>query len=128
MERSEIRARSCRVIAEPRLRGARHRAGHFGPAPLAPSGLPQKIFPEPLARGKRFAEIETVDDGQAEAAGRHGVLFRRAVLMEGDLHAGDAGRALDLVNDGARRMPVAAAARTEQHDAITFAAVVVVKI
>src|SRR5579862_3668255 len=127
MERSEIRERSCRVIAEPGLRGACHRAGHFGPDPLAPSGLRQKIFPEPLARGKRFAEVETVDDGQAETAGRHGVEFRGAILMEADLHAGDTGRALDLVDERLRRMPVTAAVRAEQHDAVTLAAVVVVK-
>src|SRR5580704_15498340 len=128
MERSEIRGRSCRVTADPGLRGACHWAGHFGPDPLAPSGLRQKILPKPLARGKRFAEIETVDDGQAETAGWHGVVLRRAVLMEADLHAGDAGRALDLVNERLRRMPVAAAVRSEQHDAVTLAAVVVVKI
>src|ERR1700741_5237192 len=119
MERSEIRERSCRVIAEPGLRGACHRAGHFGPAPLAPSGLRQKIFPQPLARRLRLAEIETVDDGQAEAAGRHGVVLGRAVLVEGDLHAGDAGYALDLVKQSRRWMTVAAAVRSEQHDAVT---------
>src|SRR5580692_9951795 len=128
MERSEIRGRSCRVTADPGLRGACHRAGHFGPDPLAPSGLRQKIFPQPLARVERLAEIETVDDGEAETARRHGVPFRRAVFVEGDLHAGDAGYALDRVNQRLRRMPVAAAVRSEQHDAVTFAAVVVVKI
>src|SRR5580692_10390554 len=88
----------------------------------------EEILPELLARGKRSAEIETVDDRQAETPGRHGVVLRRAVLMEGDLHAGDAGRALDRIDQRLRRMTVAAAVRSEQHDAVTLAAVVVVKI
>src|ERR1700688_1046162 len=64
----------------------------------AKSGLRQKILPEPLARGKRLAEIQTVDDGEPETAGRHGVVLRRAVLMKADLYAGDAGRAPDLID------------------------------
>src|SRR5579862_7015203 len=115
MERSEIRDRSGRVTADPGLR-------------CAPSGLRQKIFPQPFARRECFAEVKTVDDGQAEAAGRHGMALRLPVFVKGDLHTGDAGRALDLVEQSLRRMPVAATVRSEQHDAVTLAAVVVVKI
>ena len=39
MKRSEIRERHSSVTVVPGLRGACHRAGHFGPDPLAPSGL-----------------------------------------------------------------------------------------
>ncbi len=43
MKQSEIRG--CFVAREkPGLRGACHRAGHFGPDPLAPSGLRLLIF------------------------------------------------------------------------------------
>src|ERR1700730_15880432 len=132
--------RRCRAEHSERRKPKHKSAQSFYPSsengnykPPSPAGggsghVSEKIFPEPLARGERLAEIETVDDGEAETAGRHGVLFRRAVLVESDLHAGDAGRALDRVNQRQRRMPVAAAVRSEQHDAVTLAAVVVVKI
>lgn len=45
--------------------------------------------PQRLARCLSRPQRQRVDDGEAEAAGRHGVLFRRLVLVEGDLHAGN---------------------------------------
>ena len=88
----------------------------------------QKIFAQPLAPRHGRAQIEAVDDGKAKPAGRHGVAFRRAVFVEGDLHAGDARHGFDLVDQRRRRMAVARPVRSEQHDAVAFAAIVVEKI
>jgi hypothetical protein len=44
MERSEIRERRSSLSIVPGLRGACHRAGHFGPDPLAPSRLRPKCL------------------------------------------------------------------------------------
>ena len=42
MKRSAIRERSRSFKADPGFHGACHRAGHFGPDPLVPSGLRRK--------------------------------------------------------------------------------------
>ena len=34
-------------------------------------------------------QIKTVDDSETKTTGRHGVAFERAILIKGDLHAGD---------------------------------------
>src|SRR5580693_878600 len=91
-------------------------------------GSRQEEFAEPLAARHSRAQVEAVDDGEAKTARRHGVLLRRAVLVKSDLDAGHSRYRFDVVDQRRRRMPIAAPVRSEQHDAITLAAIVVGKI
>src|SRR5262245_66243883 len=58
--------------------------------------------------------------------------LRRAILMKGDLHAGEAWHALDLFDGCGRRMAVASTVRTdvrsEQHRTVALSAIVIGKI
>src|SRR5579885_2641408 len=74
-----------------------------------------------------MVEVETVDDGETEAPGRHRMLFWRSVLMEGNLQTGYAWTALDLIHQRRRRMPIPAV-RAEQHHAVAFAAILIIKV
>src|SRR6185312_401596 len=95
---------------------------------LRSSTASQKILAQPLARGKRGAQIEAVDDGEPKTAGRHGVLLGRAVLVKRDLDAGHARYALDLIDQRGRRVAIIATVRAEQHGAVAFARFVVPEI
>src|ERR1700686_1207590 len=57
----------------------------------------KKCFPQARARRQRGGQIEGIDDGEAEPAGRHRMLFRLHILVKGDLHAGDTGTASYLI-------------------------------
>src|SRR5580698_7957915 len=81
--------------------------------------------PQLFPTGECCRQIITINNGNAEAARRHCVLLRRAVFVKRDLYTGDAGNVFDLLDKHRWRMTVAPAIRTEQHDAITFASVVV---
>src|SRR5438045_509829 len=83
---------------------------------------------EPLAGGKTGIEVKTVDDREPEPAGRHGMALRRPVLVERDLHAGDAGPALELFHQRARWMAIAPAVGPEQDHAVAVAPVAIGKI
>src|SRR5579863_621923 len=80
----------------------------------ASGGARQQALAQPLTAGERRAQIKTVDDGKAKATGRHGVVLRRQVFVERDLHAGDARYRPDIVDQCRRRMPVAPPVRSEQ--------------
>src|SRR5262245_13454153 len=82
-----------------------------------------KMLAQQLAAGAAGIQVPGVDDGEAEAARRHGVLIGRLVLVKGDLHAGHGGDALDALDQLRRRMAIARAVRPEQHHAIAVAAV-----
>src|SRR5580700_6080305 len=107
MERSAIRDRRAAGYFVPGLRGACHRAGHFGPDPLAPSGLQLATeIRERLWEGccrqnllrKCCRGVAGVDDVQACAVeillaiglepGDHGVreLLIFAMILIGKLH------------------------------------------
>src|ERR1700722_16816577 len=82
---------------------------------------------EPLTRGKRRRKVEAVHDREAKSARRHGMLLRRTIFMKGNLHARYTGRAFDLFDKFRRGMPIASAVRSEQHDTVAFARLVIFK-
>ncbi len=82
-------------------------------------------LPQLLARGLPGLQRLRIDDRQAEAARRHGVVRRVLVLVERDLHAGDAGHRAHLVHQGRRRVAVARSVRAEQHHAVAVDAIAV---
>src|SRR5262245_41475308 len=91
------------------------------------SGLTRKKRLELLAHGEADVEVETIDHRQPEAAGRHRVLARSAVLVERDLEAGNAGTAQHLLDGTGRRVTVARPLAAEQHDAVTVAPLVILE-
>src|SRR5215470_11796604 len=76
---------------------------------------------ELAARRQPGAEVPAVDHREPEAARRHAVLIRRAILMKGDLHARHARDPQRLLDQLARRMAKRMAVRTEQDDAVAVA-------
>src|SRR6516225_61106 len=74
---------------------------------------------------KRGREIKAVDYGQAKTARRHRMPFGCDVLVEGDLHAGNATLALDGFDEKRRRMAVTYTVGAKQHDAVAAAAIAV---
>src|ERR1700722_7655429 len=81
--------------------------------------------PQFLPRDLAGLQRQRIDDREAKAAWRHGVMRRILVLVEGDLHAGDAGHRARLIHQCRRRMAVAWSVRAEQHHTVAVDAIAV---
>ncbi len=88
----------------------------------------QQRLPQPIARSLAGGQRVGVDDGEAEATGRHGVVRGVAFLVEGDLYRGNARHAAHRIHQRRRRMAIARTMRAEQHDAVAVAPVGIEKI
>src|SRR5262245_29292916 len=91
---------------------------------LAGQEMRFQILARALARG----QIPAIDHRQPEAARRHGMVGCRAALVKGDLRAGNAGAASNVIDELRRRMPVGRRLGAEQDHAVAVAPAAVVEL
>src|SRR5579863_4395915 len=98
------------------------------PKPMSVRLRDAEKLPQPLTSRERLIEVIAVDNCEPKAAGRHGMVLRRTILVKGDLHTGDARDTLYLLHQRRRRVAPDLAGRPEQHHAIAFTAILIIKV
>jgi hypothetical protein len=118
---------SARVAGRPGVRGFGSTEIGSPSSCFEPSTTELLHWPEQtrelVAHGLADREFLAIDDRQPEAPRRHGVGVCRPVLMESDLDAADPRSTAQFVDRDLRRMFVAQAVGSKQHDRIPVAPV-----